>query len=49
MAMIYFALGDGAKEIAQKNFGDYYGFLGEFAQNVVRLGRPRRGRASRAT
>ena len=35
MAMIYFALGDGAQEIAQKNFGDYYGFLGEFAQNVV--------------
>ena len=35
MAMVYFALGDGAKEIAHKNFGDYYGFLGEFAQNVV--------------
>ena len=35
VAMVYFALGDGAKEIAQKNFGDYYGFLGEYAQNVV--------------
>ena len=35
MAMVYFALGDGAKEIAQKNFGDYYAFLGEYAQNVV--------------
>ena len=35
MAMIYFALGDGAEEIAQKNFGDYYAFLGDYAQNVV--------------
>jgi len=35
VAMIYFALGDGAKEIAQKNFGDYYAFLGEYSQLVV--------------
>ena len=35
VAMIYFALGDGAAEIAQKNFGDYYAFLGDYAQNVV--------------
>ena len=35
VAMVYFALGEGAKEIAQENFGDYYAFLGEYSQLVV--------------
>ena len=35
MALMYFALGDDAEQIAQQNLGNYYSFLGEYAQNVV--------------
>jgi alkanesulfonate monooxygenase SsuD/methylene tetrahydromethanopterin reductase-like flavin-dependent oxidoreductase (luciferase family) len=35
MALFYFALGDGAQEIAQRTLGDYYSFLGDYAQQVV--------------
>ena len=34
-ALAYFALGDGAVEAAQAYLGDYYGFLGEYAQAVA--------------
>ena len=35
MALMYFALGDDAEQMAQQNLGNYYSFLGEYAQNVV--------------
>jgi alkanesulfonate monooxygenase SsuD/methylene tetrahydromethanopterin reductase-like flavin-dependent oxidoreductase (luciferase family) len=35
MALFYFALGDGAEETARQSIGDYYGFLGDYAQRVV--------------
>lgn len=35
MALFYFALGDGAKEAAAENIGDYYAWLGDYAQQVV--------------
>ncbi|HEY8763311.1 MAG TPA: LLM class flavin-dependent oxidoreductase [Solirubrobacteraceae bacterium] len=35
MALFYFVLGDGAEEIASRNLGDYYGFLGEYAPRVA--------------
>jgi alkanesulfonate monooxygenase SsuD/methylene tetrahydromethanopterin reductase-like flavin-dependent oxidoreductase (luciferase family) len=31
----YFALGDGAEEAARSALGDYYGFLGEYAEMVI--------------
>jgi len=35
MALMYFALGDDAEQIAARSLGDYYSFLGEYAQRVV--------------
>jgi alkanesulfonate monooxygenase SsuD/methylene tetrahydromethanopterin reductase-like flavin-dependent oxidoreductase (luciferase family) len=35
MALSYFALGDRAQEAAQAYLGDYYAFLGDYAQMVV--------------
>jgi alkanesulfonate monooxygenase SsuD/methylene tetrahydromethanopterin reductase-like flavin-dependent oxidoreductase (luciferase family) len=35
MALFYFALGDGAEQAARATLGDYYGFLGEYADQVV--------------
>lgn len=35
MALFYFALGDGAKEAAADKIGDYYAWLGDYAQQVV--------------
>jgi hypothetical protein len=35
MALFYFALGDDAERVAQENLGDYYAFLGDYAQQVV--------------
>jgi alkanesulfonate monooxygenase SsuD/methylene tetrahydromethanopterin reductase-like flavin-dependent oxidoreductase (luciferase family) len=35
MALFYFALGDRAREAAQEGLGDYYAWLGDYAQNVV--------------
>src|SRR4051812_12880850 len=35
MALFYFSLGDDARETAQEKLGDYYAFLGDYAQNVV--------------
>ncbi len=34
-SLAYFALGDGAVEAAQSYLGDYYGFLGEYAQTIA--------------
>jgi alkanesulfonate monooxygenase SsuD/methylene tetrahydromethanopterin reductase-like flavin-dependent oxidoreductase (luciferase family) len=35
MALFYFALGDGAEQAARTSLGDYYGFLGEYADQIV--------------
>jgi alkanesulfonate monooxygenase SsuD/methylene tetrahydromethanopterin reductase-like flavin-dependent oxidoreductase (luciferase family) len=35
MALFYFALGDGAEQAARASLGDYYGFLGEYADQIV--------------
>ena len=35
MALFYFALGDGAEKMASDSLGDYYAFLGDYAQQVV--------------
>src|SRR5688572_14945731 len=35
MSLTYFALGDNAQEMAAKNLGDYYAFLGDYAGQVV--------------
>jgi hypothetical protein len=35
MALFYFGLGDHAKEDAQRSLGDYYAFLGAYADQVV--------------
>ncbi len=35
MALLYFALGPDAERVAEQNLGDYYGFLGDYAQRVV--------------
>jgi alkanesulfonate monooxygenase SsuD/methylene tetrahydromethanopterin reductase-like flavin-dependent oxidoreductase (luciferase family) len=35
MALLYFVFGDGAEETAQRSLGDYYAFLGDYAQQVV--------------
>jgi alkanesulfonate monooxygenase SsuD/methylene tetrahydromethanopterin reductase-like flavin-dependent oxidoreductase (luciferase family) len=33
--LMYFVLGDDAEHIAQQSLGDYYGFLGDYAQRIV--------------
>jgi alkanesulfonate monooxygenase SsuD/methylene tetrahydromethanopterin reductase-like flavin-dependent oxidoreductase (luciferase family) len=35
MALMYFGLGDRAEQMAQQSLGNYYSFLGEYAQSVV--------------
>jgi alkanesulfonate monooxygenase SsuD/methylene tetrahydromethanopterin reductase-like flavin-dependent oxidoreductase (luciferase family) len=35
MALFYFALGDDAEAAARASLGDYYGFLGEYADQIV--------------
>jgi alkanesulfonate monooxygenase SsuD/methylene tetrahydromethanopterin reductase-like flavin-dependent oxidoreductase (luciferase family) len=35
MALLYFSLGERADESARKSLGDYYGFLGEYADQIV--------------
>ncbi len=35
MVLFYFSLGDGAEETARHSLGDYYAFLGDYAQQVV--------------
>jgi alkanesulfonate monooxygenase SsuD/methylene tetrahydromethanopterin reductase-like flavin-dependent oxidoreductase (luciferase family) len=35
VALFYFSLGDRAREAAQEGLGDYYAWLGEYAQGVV--------------
>ena len=35
MALFYYGLGDRAEEAAREDLGDYYGFLGEYAEQVI--------------
>jgi alkanesulfonate monooxygenase SsuD/methylene tetrahydromethanopterin reductase-like flavin-dependent oxidoreductase (luciferase family) len=35
MALFYFSLGEGAEEAAKQNLGDYYAFVGPYADQVV--------------
>ncbi len=35
MALFYFALGDQAEEDARRGLGDYYAFLGDYAEQIV--------------
>ena len=35
MALFYFALGGDAEQAARGSLGDYYGFLGEYADQIV--------------
>jgi hypothetical protein len=35
MALFYFALGDDAERLASQSLGDYYAWLGDYAQQVV--------------
>ena len=35
MALFYFSLGDDAKGVVERNVGDYYAFLGDYAQQIV--------------
>jgi alkanesulfonate monooxygenase SsuD/methylene tetrahydromethanopterin reductase-like flavin-dependent oxidoreductase (luciferase family) len=35
MALFYFSLGDRAREAAQEGLGDYYAWLGDYAQSIV--------------
>jgi alkanesulfonate monooxygenase SsuD/methylene tetrahydromethanopterin reductase-like flavin-dependent oxidoreductase (luciferase family) len=35
MALAYFALGDGAAEQAAAALGDYYGFAGDYAEQII--------------
>jgi alkanesulfonate monooxygenase SsuD/methylene tetrahydromethanopterin reductase-like flavin-dependent oxidoreductase (luciferase family) len=35
MVLFYFVLGEGAEEIARRNLGDYYAFLGDYADLIV--------------
>jgi alkanesulfonate monooxygenase SsuD/methylene tetrahydromethanopterin reductase-like flavin-dependent oxidoreductase (luciferase family) len=35
MALFYFALGDNAERVASDKLGDYYAFLGDYAQQIV--------------
>src|SRR4051812_28264032 len=34
-ALCYFALGYGAEQVARSTLGDYYGFLGEYAERII--------------
>ena len=45
MVLFYFALGDNAKEVVQENIGDYYAFLGDYAQQIVDSAATRRRHA----
>jgi alkanesulfonate monooxygenase SsuD/methylene tetrahydromethanopterin reductase-like flavin-dependent oxidoreductase (luciferase family) len=35
MALFYFVLGEDAEHTAQQSLGDYYAFLGDYAQQIV--------------
>ena len=35
MALLYFALGDDPEGAARDSLGDYYAFLGDYADNIV--------------
>jgi alkanesulfonate monooxygenase SsuD/methylene tetrahydromethanopterin reductase-like flavin-dependent oxidoreductase (luciferase family) len=35
MVLFYFVLGDGADEAARRSLGDYYAFLGDYAERIV--------------
>ena len=35
MVLFYFALGDDAEGVARQSLGDYYAFLGDYAERVV--------------
>lgn len=35
MVLLYFVLGDDAERVAQESLGDYYAFLGDYAQQIV--------------
>jgi hypothetical protein len=35
MALFYFALGDRAEEDSRNSLGDYYAFLGDYAEQIV--------------
>jgi alkanesulfonate monooxygenase SsuD/methylene tetrahydromethanopterin reductase-like flavin-dependent oxidoreductase (luciferase family) len=35
MVLFYFVLGEGAEEIARRNLGDYYAFLGDYADMII--------------
>jgi len=35
MALFYFALGEDAERVVRENLGDYYGFLGDYAEQIV--------------
>jgi hypothetical protein len=35
MALFYFALGENAQTMASESLGDYYAFLGDYAQQIV--------------
>ncbi len=35
MVLFYFALGDDAQQVVQENIGDYYAFVGDYAQQIV--------------
>jgi hypothetical protein len=35
MALMYFALGDDAERVAKEKLGDYYSFLGDYADQIV--------------
>jgi alkanesulfonate monooxygenase SsuD/methylene tetrahydromethanopterin reductase-like flavin-dependent oxidoreductase (luciferase family) len=34
-ALFYFALGDGAEDVVRESLGDYYAFLGDYADQIV--------------
>src|SRR5205823_7798525 len=36
MVLFYFVLGDEAEQTARASLGDYYGFLGDYADQVVK-------------
>ncbi len=35
VALFYFALGDNAERVARENLGDYYSFLGDYADQII--------------
>jgi alkanesulfonate monooxygenase SsuD/methylene tetrahydromethanopterin reductase-like flavin-dependent oxidoreductase (luciferase family) len=35
LALFYFSLGEGAEQTARANLGDYYAFLGDYAEQIV--------------